>query len=188
MRQGLPLLRRGLSVTRASRCLSAVTLAAAMLLSACTKRATSGALQTAAQESLVGAWQSEIRFKDGAFASIQDLEFMYVFNEGGTMTESSNYDGAPPVPPAYGVWRRIGPREFEAKYVFYATKAPANLETIPEGGGWLPAGHGVFLERIVLSEDGKSYGSTIRYDAYDAMGERIAGGGEADGRGRRMGF
>ena len=37
---------------------------------------------------------------------MKDLEFMYVFNVGGTMTASSNYDGAPPVPPAYGVWRR----------------------------------------------------------------------------------
>lgn len=53
-------------------------------------------------DSLVGAWRSQIRFNGGSFAEIKDLQFMYVFNAGGTMTESSNYDGAPPVPPAYG--------------------------------------------------------------------------------------
>ena len=65
--------------------------------------------EMAANEALVGAWKSQVRFTSGAFASIQDLEFMYVFNAGGTLTESSNYDGAPPVPPAYGIWRRVGP-------------------------------------------------------------------------------
>jgi hypothetical protein len=79
---------------------------------------------------LVGAWRAKIHFKDGAFASIKDLEFMYVFNEGGTITESSNYDGAPPVPPAYGVWRQVGPKQFEAKYTFYITKPPASLNCV----------------------------------------------------------
>jgi hypothetical protein len=53
---------------------------------------------------LPGSWRSKVQFEDGAFASIKDLEFMYVFNAGGTLTESSNYDGAPPVPPAYEIW------------------------------------------------------------------------------------
>ena len=73
---------------------------------------------------LVGAWRSHIRFSAGAFAEMKDLEFMYVHNAGGTMTESSNYDGAPPVPPAYGVWKKTGAREFETKYLFYVTKPP----------------------------------------------------------------
>ena len=58
---------------------------------------------TPRSDELVGAWRSNVQFKSGAFASITDLEFMYVFNAGGTLTESSNYDGVPPVPPAYGV-------------------------------------------------------------------------------------
>ncbi len=41
--------------------------------------------------SLVGAWRGKIQFKTGTFSTIKDLEFMYVFNAGGTMTESSNY-------------------------------------------------------------------------------------------------
>ena len=64
------------------------------------------------------------------------------------MTESSNYDASPPVPPAYGIWRKVGAREFEAKYEFYVTKAPAAFEEIAKGGGWGPAGRGVFVERI----------------------------------------
>ena len=65
---------------------------------------------------LIGAWRSSIKVETGAFAQITDLEFMYVFNAGGTLIESSNYDAAPPVPPAYGVWRMISPNEFEARF------------------------------------------------------------------------
>lgn len=138
--------------------------------------------------SLAGSWRSSVQFKSGAFASIHDLEFLYVFNEGGTMTESSNYDGAPPVPPAYGVWRRTGPGQYEAKYEFYATKAPAAWSEIAKGGGWTPAGRGELLERITLSGDGRSFTSTIRYDAFDASGKPAEGGGEADGKGARFDF
>ena len=121
---------------------------------------------------LVGAWRATIDFQSGAFAAIDDLEFMYTFNAGGTMTESSNYDGAPPVPPAYGIWRRTGPRTFEAKYQYYATKAPAGLDDITKGGGWMPAGHGVFTETIMLSDDGLSFQSAMFYEAFDRDGAR----------------
>src|SRR6187397_2114058 len=97
---------------------------------------------------LIGQWRATLQFSSGAFASVKDLEFMYVFNPGGTMTESSNYDAAPPVPPAYGVWRRTGSDEFEARYEFYVTRPPATADEILSSGGWLPAGRGVFTERI----------------------------------------
>ncbi len=45
--------------------------------------------------------------------SAKDLEFMYVFHADGTMTESSNYDAFPPGPPAYGVWRNSGRRQYD---------------------------------------------------------------------------
>jgi hypothetical protein len=139
----------------------------------------------AKQAALVGAWRSSLQFETGAFAAIKDLEFMYVFNTGGTMTESSNYDGAPPVPPAYGVWREIGPNEFEAKYEYYAT-APSDSEAFLKGAGWLPSGRGVFTERIKLSADGQTFTSTIRYDAFDPKGEPVDGGGVAKGRAERI--
>src|SRR4051812_42743591 len=47
-----------------------------------------------AANALVGAWRSHVAFDSGAFANVKDLEFMYVFNAGGTMTESSNYDAS----------------------------------------------------------------------------------------------
>jgi hypothetical protein len=53
-------------------------------------------------DNLAGAWQGRVQFTTGAFADTKDLEFMYAFNSGGTMTESSNYDAAPPAPPADG--------------------------------------------------------------------------------------
>jgi hypothetical protein len=137
---------------------------------------------------LVGAWRTQIRFSGGAFVDMKDLEFMYVFNAGGTMTESSNYDGAPPVPPAYGVWRKSGPRQYELKYAFYVTKAPAAFDDIAKGGGWSPAGMGVFTEKITLSDDGKSYKAAVTYAAFDQLGKPAEGGGEASGTGTRMGF
>lgn len=137
---------------------------------------------------LVGEWRAQLQFSSGAFATIKDLEFMYVFNQGGTMTESSNYDASPPVPPAYGIWRKVGDREFEAKYEFYVTKAPAKFDEIAKGAGWAPAGRGVFVERITLSGDGKSFTSKIKYDQFDTAGKPAEGGGEATGRGVKLTF
>jgi hypothetical protein len=136
---------------------------------------------------LAGAWRSSIQFETGAFAAIEDLEFMYVFNAGGTLTESSNYDAAPPVPPAYGVWREIGPNEFEAKYEYFAT-ALSDPAAFSKGAGWLPSGRGVFTERIKLSSDGNSFTSTMKYVALGLRGESVEGGGEAKGRAERIRF
>jgi hypothetical protein len=153
------------------------------LVAACLAAWTVGA----ADSGLVGAWRSSIQFEGGAFAAIKNLEFMYVFNAGGTLTESSNYDGAPPVPPAYGVWREIGPNEFEAKYEYFAT-APSAPDEFLKGAGWLPSGRGVFTERIKLSPDGQSFTSIIRYQALDERGEPAEGGGEAKGQATRIRF
>ena len=142
----------------------------------------------AAAADLQGEWRAKLQFSSGAFASIKDLEFMYSFNQGGTMTESSNYDAAPPVPPAYGIWRKVSGREYEAKYEFYVTKPPANFEEITKGGGWGLGGRGVFVERITLSEDGKSFTSKIKYDQYDTGGKPAEGGGEATGQGVKLAF
>jgi hypothetical protein len=137
---------------------------------------------------LIGAWRAKLQFRSGAFAAVKDLEFMYVFNAGGTMTESSNYDAAPPVPPAYGIWKRIGRNQFEAKYEFYVTRAPASIAEVTKGGGWLPTGRGVFTETITLSDGGDSLTSRIRYEVFDPAGRPAEGGGEADGRGVRLTF
>ena len=137
---------------------------------------------------LMGEWRAQLQFTSGAFASVKDLEFMYVFNQGGTMTESSNYDASPPVPPAYGIWRKVGDREFEAKYEFYVTKPPAKFEEISKGGGWGLGGRGVFVERITVSADGKSFTSKIKYDQFDTAGKPAEGGGEATGRGVKLTF
>ena len=137
---------------------------------------------------LVGQWRARLQLRSGDFAAVDDLEFMYVFNTGGTMTESSNYDAAPPVPPAYGIWRRIGPDRFEAKYEFYPTSAPTGLEDITKGSGWLPAGRGVFSETITVAADGATFTSTIRYEAFDEADKPVEGGGDATGRGVRLRF
>ncbi len=136
---------------------------------------------------IIGAWRSSLQFTSGAFASIKDLEFMYVFNQGGTLTESSNYDGAPPVPPAYGAWRAVSATEFEAKYEFYIT-APSPPDAFRTGAGWLPSGRGIFTERITLAADGKRFTSVITYEALDTKGQPAEGGGTATGSAVRIGF
>lgn len=136
---------------------------------------------------LVGAWRSSLQFTSGAFASITDLEFMYVFNQGGTLTESSNYDGAPPVPPAYGAWRALSATEFEAKYEFYIT-TPSAPDAFKTGAGWLPSGRGIFTERITLAADGKTFTSTITYEAFGTHGRPMDGGGTATAHAVRIGW
>ncbi len=137
-------------------------------------------------EGLTGAWKGKVQFKTGAFATVKDLDFLYVFNAGGTMMESSNYDAMPPVTPAYGAWKKTGPRQYEAKYVYYWTKPPAALDEITKGGGWSPGGDGVLTQQITLSEDGSSFDSTIRYEAFDPAGKPTDPASEASAKGTRI--
>lgn len=148
----------------------------------------SAAPQDSGGDSLVGSWRSRVQFKSGPFSSVKDLEFIFAFNSGGTMTESSNYDASPPVPPAYGVWRKIQPRQYEAKYVFFLSKAPKAFEDLANGGGWLPGGSGVLVERITLSEDGKTFKSTITLDVFDEAGTLVEGNSEAEAQAVRISF
>ena len=182
----------GSSLARTSSrvaCISALCLAAGCTKSSTPEPAAAAATPTpAAAIALIGAWESRLQFSSGAFATIKDLRFLYAFNAGGTMTESSNYDGAPPVPPAYGVWRQLGTNKFEARYVFYMTKPPAAFKEITSGGGWLPTGRGVLTERITTAADGASFESTITYEAFDMAGNPAPGGGDATAHGSRISF
>jgi hypothetical protein len=148
----------------------------------------SRAQKDSANDALVGAWRGKVQFKSGMLADWRGLQFMYTFNAGGTMTESSNYDASPPGPPAYGVWRNTGARQFEARYEVFLTKSPKPLEEIANGGGWKPDGYGVLSEKITVSEDGKSFKSIIRWDTFDEVGTPTETGTEGTGEGSRMGF
>jgi hypothetical protein len=161
-------------------------LATALLAASCATAP--GTAQTAGNDDLTGTWKGKVQFKTGAFAAVTDLDFLYVFNAGGTMTESSNYDAAPPVTPAYGVWRKTGPRHYEAKYVYYWTKPPAALDEITKGGGWTPGGHGVLTQKITLSDDGNSFDSTIKYEVFDQAGRPTDPTREASANGSRIRF
>lgn len=163
-------------------------LATLLTIAACGNATPPAPAASAQRDTVAGAWRSQIRFESGALAGMKDLEFMYVFNAGGTLTESSNYDGAPPVPPAYGVWRQSGPRQFEARYTFYSTRPPGSFDEIAKGGGWSPSGIGVLTEVVTLADDGKSYRSTIAYAAFDPAGKPVDGGGTGTGVGTRIGF
>jgi hypothetical protein len=143
---------------------------------------------SADQGTLVGAWRSKIVFRSGPLAGMKDLEFLYAYNAGGTMTESSNYDeAANSSPPAYGVWKQITPRTFETKYVFFTTKAPGPDDGAPSSADWWPAGHGVLTETITVAEDGQTYSSAIELVTYDRTGSPIAeSGGEGTGTATRI--
>ncbi|MEO8478007.1 MAG: hypothetical protein ABI542_00130 [Gemmatimonadota bacterium] len=152
-------------------------------------QAQGGAAVVVPGSELTGAWRSKIQFDKGVLSGVTDLEFLYAYNVGGTMTESSNYDeAANSSPPAYGVWRKTGPRQFETRYVFYQTRAPGPADGEGAAGGWLPAGHGVLTEHITLSADGNSYTSTVHYDSFDKDGQPADGGGDATGAGTRITF
>ena len=138
------------------------------------------------EPSLAGAWKSSVQFQSGAFAGVRDLTFMYVYDAGGTLIESSNYDSAPPVPPAFGAWRRIDGNRFEARYLFFTTRAATAAEAAAASGGWLPAGHGELTEQITMAPDGQSYEATIRAELFDVDGKAVDGGGEGSVQARRI--
>ena len=139
---------------------------------------------SAGRGTLVGAWRSKIVFRGGPLAGMKDLEFLYAYDAGGTMTESSNYDeAANSSPPAYGIWKQIDPRTFETKYLFYTTKAPGPGDGAPDGRDWWPSGHGVLTETITLSGDGQTYKSTVKLATFDRTGTPIGGDGDGDGTG-----
>ena len=139
-------------------------------------------------DELVGAWKGNVQFKTGPYAGIKDFEFMYVFNSGGTMTESSNYDGVPPTPPAYGIWKKIGDKQYEARYEFYWNNVPASYEELAKTGGFSNAGYGVLSETIVLSVDGNSYISSIKFNLFDQTGKQTVFNDEATAEAKRMKF
>ena len=139
-------------------------------------------------KSLAGTWRADVQFVDGPYAAVKDLKFLMTIIPGGTLIESSNYDGAPPVPPAYGIWRKTGNRKFELRYEFYSSAAPKRFEDISGGGGWMPAGVGVLKEIVTLAADGNSYASKISFELFDTKGKSIPGGGKAVCKATRMRF
>jgi hypothetical protein len=168
--------------TRRTGCLALAVLALASL-AGCTH-----APESRASFSLVGAWRAHVQFSGGVLATVKDLEFLYVFNQGGTLTESSNYDGAPPVPPAYGEWRQVAAGGFEAKYSFWTTNPPADVKLLASGAGWPPSGWGVLTERITPAADGRSYDSALTLELFDKSGRPVSGGGTATVHAKRAGF
>ena len=162
---------------------------AALLLTGCENNSPSPMHVSAASGMLVGAWRSHIIFRSGPLVEMKGLEFLYAYNAGGTMTESSNFDEASnSSPPAYGVWREINPHTFETKYLFYTTQVPGPGDGAPSNSDWWPAGHGVITETITLSDDGKTYASTIKLTTFDRAGKPIAGESDGTGAGVRIDF
>ena len=167
-----------------------VALSAGVVVAGCANTPASQTSSSSDASSLSGAWRSKISFRTGAFAPVKDLEFLYAYDAGGTMTESSNYDeAANSTPPAYGAWKQTGPGKFETKYLFFMTQPPDPHAGQPAGGDWWPAGHGELTETIVLSADGKTYTSTIKFAAFDKADKLIASdSGEGTGSGARIVF
>lgn len=164
-------------------------LSATPLITTCEKSQSPPMNVSTDRDALVGAWRAKIVFRNGALAEMKSLEFLYAYNAGGTMTESSNYDeAANSTPPAYGVWKQTAPHTFQTKYLFYTTKEPGPGDGAAGNRDWWPAGHGVLTETITLAADGQTYASTVKLDTYDTTGAPIAGGGEGTGAGTRIVF
>ena len=174
-------------VTRHAR-FTLLMLSAALMITGCENAPPSQARVSTDPGALVGAWRSKIVFRNGPLAGMKDLEFLYAYNAGGTMTESSNYDEAPnSSPPAYGIWKQLTAQTFQTKYVFFTTRAPVPADG-PVNTDWWPAGHGVLTETITMSADGQAYTSTIRLDTYAMKGAPVAGVAEGTGAATRIVF
>ena len=82
----------------------------------------------------------------------------------------------------------MAPGRFEVKYEFYPTATPHAVEELTAGGGWLPAGRGVFLENIRIADNGGSYASTVSYESLDSAGAPLPGSGRGTAAGVRLRF
>jgi hypothetical protein len=163
-------------------------LAAALALAGCSKAPSPQPSVAAETPALVGAWRAKVRFVGGPLAEMKGLEFLYAYNAGGTMTESSNYDEAEnSSPPAYGAWKQRDARTFETRYVFFTTQVPGPGDGSKGNRDWWPAGHGELTEVITLADDGQTYTSTITLSLFDRADAAIAGGGTGTGAGARIG-
>ncbi|MES1259181.1 MAG: hypothetical protein ABUL71_01205, partial [Gemmatimonadota bacterium] len=164
-------------------------LSAVAMVAGCKNTPAPQAAASADAGMLVGAWRASVAFQSGPLTGMKDLEFLYAYNAGGTMTESSNYDeAANSSPPAYGIWKLVSPRTYQTKYVFFTTAEPGPGDTAAKGRDWWPAGHGELTETITLSEDGQTYTSTIKLATFDKAGKAVAGDGEGTATARRVVF
>lgn len=103
------------------------------------------------------------------------------------MTESSNYDeAANSSPPAYGEWRQVAPRRFEARYVFFTTKARGPSDGAPTATDWWPDGRGELTETIALSQDGRTSTSKLSLALFDKAGAQIGTASDGTGTGERI--
>ncbi len=162
--------------------------AAILLVTISCQRQDSKSATEEGENGLIGQWRATVQFSSGAFSTTKDLEFMFVFNDGGTLLESSNYDAAPPVPPAYGIWRQLAQNKYEARYEYFSTRAPLPSEGQFQNSGWLPAGRGVFTDTITLAQNGATFISNMHFVMYDHAGRMIEGGGDAYGAGVKLGY
>jgi hypothetical protein len=137
---------------------------------------------TGAPAGLEGGWRVQVTIETGPFTGSQ--QYLMVYSAGGGMIESSNFDSAPPVPPAYGSWLASGESSFRSTYVFFTTEPVDQLDA---AAGWDFSGSGKFRESITLSSSGNDYTSRLSYELYDTADKPLAGqSGEGYSVGRRI--
>jgi hypothetical protein len=122
---------------------------------------------------LLGAWRARVTIDSGPLAGIP-FQFLVTYAAGGGMVESSNFDEATPVPPAYGSWVATGPWTFRSTYVFFTTNPPSDPGTLPTAG-WAFSGSGKLREQITIAHDGTTYTSHLYYQLYDTTDNALPG-------------
>jgi hypothetical protein len=83
---------------------------------------------------------------------------------------------------------RVAERKYEAKYAYYWTRPPSNLNELTKGNGWAAGGHGVLSQEITLSSDGNSFESTIRYQVFDRSWKQTEQDNSATAKATRLRF
>ena len=129
--------------------------------------------QTDDENALLGAWRAHVAIDSGPLAGVP-FQFLLAYAAGGGMVESSNFDEAPPVPPAYGSWVATGQRTFRSTYLFFTTSPPGSPNTLATAG-WSFSGTGKLREQITLGRDGSTYSSRLYYQLFDANDKALPG-------------
>lgn len=139
---------------------------------------------------LTGSWQGTFTPIPGNPVQFPPVPALFTFNSDKTLTETDAGTLVPapagafgPFPvyasPAHGIWRKIGDRKFEFKFV----------SILVNGGDGTLFGTGTILMRIQLSKDGDSFTGTGTFRFVDTAGNTLPGAaGPENISGRRIEF
>ncbi|WP_405243231.1 hypothetical protein [Lentisalinibacter salinarum] len=127
--------------------------------------------QPAARHSIVGVWQVEVTVRqDGPDCTVtppvpfgqNPFPALNTFHKGGTVSETGSRSPPSRRSPGHGVWQRVGPGAYEARYTFQ----------VFDGNGFLSNIMDIRTD-IELAQDGRTFQGVSRFQFSDVSGNVV---------------